>query len=64
MRTDESGIWEGFIEGVNPGLTYKYHVVSQLNGVVHDKSDPFGFYAEEPPKSASRIWDMERNNFV
>src|SRR5262245_313933 len=24
-----SGIWEGFVPGVGPGATYKYHVVSK-----------------------------------
>jgi 1,4-alpha-glucan branching enzyme len=59
LRDDESGIWEGFIEGVEHGLTYKYHIVSQHHNIVHDKSDPFGFYSEKPPKSASRVWNIE-----
>ncbi|HEX5710298.1 MAG TPA: 1,4-alpha-glucan branching enzyme, partial [Sulfuricurvum sp.] len=59
LRADESGIWEGFIEGVEQGLTYKYHIVSKFHNIIHDKSDPFGFYAEEPPKSASKVWSLE-----
>jgi 1,4-alpha-glucan branching enzyme len=59
LRSDESGIWEGFIEGVQQGLTYKYHIVSKFHNIVHDKSDPFGFFAEIPPKSASRVWSIE-----
>lgn len=59
LREDESGIWEGFIAGVEQGLTYKYHIRSKFHNIVHDKSDPFGFYAEEPPKSASRVWSLE-----
>ena len=59
LREDESGIWEGFIEGVEQGLTYKYHIVSKFHNIVHNKSDPFGFYAEMPPKSASRVWSLE-----
>jgi 1,4-alpha-glucan branching enzyme len=59
VRSDDSGIWEGFIEGVPQGVTYKYHIVSKFHNIVHDKSDPFGFYAEEPPKSASRVWDIQ-----
>lgn len=59
LREDESGIWEGFIVGVEQGLTYKYHIVSKFHNIVHDKSDPFGFYAEEPPKSASRVWSID-----
>lgn len=59
LREDDSGIWEGFIEGVGLGLTYKYNIVSNFHDVVHAKSDPFAFYSEEAPKSASRIWSLE-----
>ena len=59
LREDESGIWEGFIAGVEQGLTYKYHIVSKFHNIIHDKSDPFGFYAEERPKSASKVWSLE-----
>jgi 1,4-alpha-glucan branching enzyme len=59
LRDDDSGIWEGFIKGIALGLTYKYHIVSKYHNIIHDKCDPFGFYAEEPPKSASRVWNIE-----
>ena len=59
LRDDESGIWEGFIEGVEQGLTYKYHIVSQFHDIVHDKSDPFAFYSEKPSNSASKIYNLE-----
>jgi 1,4-alpha-glucan branching enzyme len=59
LREDGSGIWEGFIEAIDAGLTYKYHIVSQFHGIVHDKADPFAFYSEVPSNSASRIWDID-----
>ncbi len=59
LRHDGSGIWEGFIEGVEQGLTYKYHIVSQYHGIVHDKSDPYALLSERPPKSASKIWSID-----
>jgi 1,4-alpha-glucan branching enzyme len=59
IREDDSGIWEGFIEGIDEGLTYKYHIVSKFHDTVHEKSDPFGFYAEIAPKSASKIYDLD-----
>lgn len=61
LREDDSGIWEGFILGVDIGITYKYHIVSKFHNIVHDKSDPFGFYAEVPAKSASRVWNIDEN---
>ncbi len=59
LREDGSGIWEGFIKNIKPGITYKYHIKSKYHGIVHDKSDPYGFFWEVPPKSATRVWDIE-----
>ena len=59
LRGDGSGIWEGFIEGVEQGTTYKYHIRSKFHDIVHDKSDPYAYYWEKPPRSASRIWSLE-----
>ena len=59
LREDDSGIWEGFIEGVQEGLTYKYHIISKFDNIVHDKSDPFAFFSEKPSKSASRVWRID-----
>jgi 1,4-alpha-glucan branching enzyme len=56
---DRSGIWEGFIPGVTKGAIYKYHLVSHYRGYQVDKADPFAFYNEIPPKTASVAWDME-----
>ena len=58
-RWDSSGIWEGFIPGVGKGNIYKYFIVSQVNNYQADKMDPFAFYCERPPKTASIVWDLE-----
>jgi 1,4-alpha-glucan branching enzyme len=57
-RGDSSGIWEGFIPGVSPGAIYKYHIVSRHAGYTVNKADPFAFYAELPPRTASVVWDL------
>jgi 1,4-alpha-glucan branching enzyme len=54
-----SGIWEGFIRGVKRGANYKYYIVSRYNGYRVDKTDPFSFYYEVSPKTASIVWDLE-----
>lgn len=59
IRLDESGIWEGFIENVTKGETYKFHIHSHNQGMVQDKSDPYAYYAERAPNSASRTWELE-----
>jgi 1,4-alpha-glucan branching enzyme len=56
---EQSGIWEGFIPAVEPGTAYKYHIVSNHSGYRVDKADPCGFFHETPPRTASRVWDIQ-----
>jgi 1,4-alpha-glucan branching enzyme len=57
-RSDASGIWEGVVSGVGPGALYKYHIASRQAGFTADKSDPYAFRAEVPPRTASVVWDL------
>lgn len=59
VRWDESGIWEGFIPHLTKGTTYKYKIQSNNNGIVTEKADPFAFYCENPPNTASIVWDLD-----
>ncbi len=59
LRLDASGIWEGFIPGVGQGALYKYRIVSRYNNYQVDKGDPYAFYWEGPPRTASIVWDLE-----
>ncbi len=56
---DHSGIWEGFIPGVEGGAVYKYHIASRYRGYRVDKADPFAFFAEVPPRTASVVSDLD-----
>lgn len=62
LRDDNSGIWEGFISNVNEGCSYKYHIFTDTENANPDKADPYAFYAEVAPNSASKVYDIE--NFV
>ncbi|MCB4756212.1 MAG: 1,4-alpha-glucan branching protein GlgB [Elusimicrobia bacterium] len=55
----QSGIWEGFIPGVMKGMKYKFKIFSRHNGYSVLKTDPYGIYHEEPPRTASVIWDLD-----
>lgn len=55
VRQDSSGIWEGFIPGVQKGEVYKYHIHG-ANGMLLDKGDPFAHYWEKRPLTASITW--------
>ncbi|MCM2465747.1 1,4-alpha-glucan branching enzyme [Methanoculleus sp. CWC-02] len=57
-RSDDSGIWEGFIPDIGHGMLYKYHIKSRYNSYSVDKGDPFAYFWEIPPKTASVIWDL------
>lgn len=56
VRWDQSGIWEGFIPHLDKGITYKYKIHSHHNDLKTEKADPFAFYCETPPKTASVVW--------
>ncbi|MCR9228814.1 MAG: 1,4-alpha-glucan branching protein GlgB [Flavobacteriaceae bacterium] len=57
VRWDSSGIWEGFIPGVDKGTKYKYKIHSNNNDVWTEKADPFARFCEQPPNTASVVWD-------
>ncbi|MFC5281932.1 1,4-alpha-glucan branching protein GlgB [Pedobacter alpinus] len=56
VRWDETGIWEGFIPHVGNGEAYKYFINS-TTGEDLEKADPFALKSEEPPRTASIVWD-------
>jgi len=53
-----SGIWQGFLPGVDKGALYKFHIRSRGGSYEVDKTDPFAFFNEIPPKTASIVWDL------
>jgi 1,4-alpha-glucan branching enzyme len=57
-RPDGSGIWEGFLPGIGKGALYKYHIVSRHDNYTVNKGDPFAFFWELPPQTASVVWDL------
>ncbi len=59
VRWDSSGIWEGFIPGVDKGSLYKYSIVSNTAAMVFEKADPFALYCQHPPETASVVWDLD-----
>ena len=61
-RIDDGEIWEVFVEGLGEGEIYKYAIEPQWGGPRIMKADPYGFYAEKKPLTASRTYDM--NHYV
>ena len=58
---ENSGIWEGFIPELKQGSVYKYFIRSHQHNYQVEKADPFGFYHEIPPKTASIVNDLNYN---
>jgi 1,4-alpha-glucan branching enzyme len=54
----QSGVWEIFIPGIQPGAHYKFEVQS-VHGNISLRADPFGFFCEVAPKNASIVWNNE-----
>lgn len=58
-RKDGSGIWETFIPGLKEDSLYKYKIKAGLKTGYTEKADPFSFYCEIPPKTASVVRNLE-----
>ena len=50
----DSGIWTLFVPGALENMAYKYRIVTRRNKVLY-KADPYGYWSEHRPKSASVI---------
>jgi 1,4-alpha-glucan branching enzyme len=58
MRKISNGIWEIFIPELTVGTSYKYEV-KNWEGHIYEKSDPYGFWQEVRPKTASIVADLD-----
>jgi 1,4-alpha-glucan branching enzyme len=59
MRSlENSGIWELFIPGVTEKALYKFETRTQYGDLLI-KSDPFQFYGELRPKTASIVYSLD-----
>jgi 1,4-alpha-glucan branching enzyme len=50
------GVWSGFVPGAGHGALYKFHVLG-VDGRRREKADPFAFFAEQAPRTASVVWN-------
>ena len=57
-RWDGSGIWESFIPRIGQGEVYKYFINTKDNEDL-EKGDPYAFFWEVPPMTASIVWDLK-----
>jgi len=58
MNKRDGGVWELFIHGLSQGAHYKYLVRSKF-GHEQERIDPYAFFAEVPPRTASIVWKLD-----
>ncbi len=58
LLKNSGGIWEAIIQGPSQGDLYKY-CITQCDGEIAYKADPYAFYAEEKPNTASVLWSLD-----
>jgi 1,4-alpha-glucan branching enzyme len=56
-KNNKLGLWTLFIHNLTPGVIYKYEIITQ-DGKVILKSDPYAFYSELRPKTASKVINL------
>ncbi|TWT67689.1 1,4-alpha-glucan branching enzyme GlgB [Posidoniimonas polymericola] len=54
-----SGVWELFLPGLDEGTLYKFSVTQQ-DGRVVEKCDPYAFAAEIPPRTANIVTNLNQ----
>ena len=53
-----SGVWELLVPGVGTGCRYKYQICGP-DGGWHSKADPMAAWAQQPPDTASVVFESE-----
>ncbi len=61
-RIENGEFWEARVEGAKPGQMYKFRIYQQ-DGQAMDHADPYAFYSELRPGTASVIYDRKKYAF-
>ena len=62
-KESEGGLWSAFISEDNFGNYSKYKFIIRRNGKDVYKADPYGFFSEVPPETASVYFDIDKTNW-
>lgn len=57
MERLPSGVWTIFVQGIQEMDMYKYRIFT-ASGEVYDRADPFAFYSELRPNTASYVYNL------
>jgi 1,4-alpha-glucan branching enzyme len=53
-RLDDTGVWEIFVPALQPGVVYKFEILTEAGEWV-TRADPMARYTEVPPATGSRV---------
>ena len=63
MNRQKHGIWHCFIRDVKQGENYKFFITCQDGRTLY-KADPYAFYSQKPPETASVTYDVSSFNWT
>jgi len=55
----DSGVWSACVPDIGHGSLYKYLIDSAADRQRYEKADPLAFFAEQAPRTASIVWDLD-----
>ena len=58
LAASPAGVWSAFVPGATHGALYKLRIEGE-GGRAREKADPFAFFAEQPPQTASVVWNLD-----
>lgn len=57
-KLNANGVWQVFVPKLSENELYKYAIGTSYGEILY-KSDPYAYYAEHKPKTASIVYDLE-----
>ena len=63
MNRDEKGVWSVFVDGAKEGDIYQF-VITTPTFERQYRSDPFAFFSEVRPKTASIVYNLDNHNWT
>ena len=58
-----SGVWELFLPALAEGDVYKFEIRARGTGDLRLKTDPYGFFAEVRPSTASVVYSLDKHEW-
>ena len=58
-RTGFTGVWSVFVPGIREWESYKYYIEDRNGNPIY-KADPYAFYSETRPETASKVYDIRQ----